>query len=106
MPIAPAAATAAYQAMAKAGSDAAATSTGATSGTSASSFGDFLTGALKDAVGTMKAGEQAAGQQVTGQGDIVNVVNAVNQAELSLDTVVAVRDKVIQAYQSIMQMPI
>ena len=37
---------------------------------------------------------------------MVNVVNAVNQAELTLDTVVAVRDKVITAYQSIMQMPI
>jgi flagellar hook-basal body complex protein FliE len=45
-------------------------------------------------------------KQVAGQADIVDVVNAVNAAELSLDTVVAVRDKVIQAYQSIMQMPI
>jgi flagellar hook-basal body complex protein FliE len=33
-------------------------------------------------------------------------VNAVNSAELTLDTVVAVRDKVIAAYQNIMQMPI
>jgi flagellar hook-basal body complex protein FliE len=55
----------------------------------------------------MKAGEQVASQQAaTGKGDIVNVVSAVNQAELTLDTVVAVRDKVIQAYQTVMQMPI
>ena len=40
------------------------------------------------------------------QADIVDVVNAVNSAELTLDTVVAVRDKVIAAYQTIMQMPI
>jgi len=54
----------------------------------------------------MKGGEQAAAQQAAGKGDMVSVVNAVNQAELTLDTVVAVRDKVITAYQSIMQMPI
>ena len=61
---------------------------------------------MKEAVGTMKGGEQMAAKAATGQADIVNVVNAVNQAELTLDTVVAVRDKVIAAYQSIMQMPI
>ena len=30
----------------------------------------------------------------------------VNAAEITLDTVVAVRDKVVQAYQAIMNMPI
>jgi len=54
----------------------------------------------------MKTGEQMTASQATGQTDIVNVVNAVNNAELTLDTVVAIRDKVISAYQSIMQMPI
>jgi len=97
--VAPLAATAAYQATAKLGGS---TQAGAAS----SSFGDFLSGAMKDAIGSMKAGEQAASQQAAGKGDMVSVVNAVNQAELTLDTVVAVRDKVIQAYQSIMQMPI
>ena len=101
--VAPLAATAAYQAMSKIGAESAgsATSGGAASG---ANFGDFLTGAIKDAVGNMKAGEQMASQQVAGKGDIVNVVSAVNQAELTLDTVVAVRDKVIQAYQTVMQM--
>jgi len=45
-------------------------------------------------------------KQAAGQADIVDVVNAVNAAEITLDTVVAVRDKVVQAYQSIMNMPI
>jgi flagellar hook-basal body complex protein FliE len=108
--VAPLAASAAYQAMAKLGSagvdsasSAGASATGATPG---AGFGDFLSGALKDAMSNMRAGEQAATQQVSGKADIVNVVNAVNQAELTLDTVVAVRDKVIQAYQSVMQMAI
>ena len=47
-----------------------------------------------------------ATKQVAGQADMVDVVNAVNTAEITLDTVVAVRDKVIAAYQDIMRMPI
>ena len=70
------------------------------------SFTDFLSGALRDSVSTMRAGEQAAQAQIAGKANIVDVVNAVNSAELSLNTVVAVRDKVVQAYQSIMNMPI
>ena len=38
-------------------------------------------------------------KQIAGQADIVDLVNAVNQAELTLYTVVAVRDKVIQAFK-------
>lgn len=107
MAIAPGAAAAAYQAIAKIGVEsgaAGAASAGATAGTP--SFAHFLDGAVKDAVGTMKSGEEMAAKQAAGQADMVSVVNAVNVAELTLDTVVAVRDKVIQAYQSIMQMPI
>jgi flagellar hook-basal body complex protein FliE len=102
----PAAAAAAYQALAKIGvSGPAQAGTGAATG-GTQSFGDFLSGAVKDSIGTMKQGETLAMKQIAGQADIVDVVNAVNQAELTLNTVVAVRDKVIQAYQSIMQMPI
>ncbi len=70
------------------------------------SFSDFLSGAVKDSISTIRQGEQAATQQVQGKANIVDVVNQVNAAELTLDTVVAVRDKVVQAYQSIMNMPI
>ncbi|MBU6445326.1 MAG: flagellar hook-basal body complex protein FliE [Alphaproteobacteria bacterium] len=107
MAIAPSAAAAAYQALAKIGTGAGGASApalGNTQGTQ--SFSQFLEGAVKDAVGTMKHGEQMATKQVEGKTDMVSVVGAVNAAELTLDTVVAVRDKVIQAYQNIMQMPI
>ena len=67
---------------------------------------DFLSGAVKDSIATIRQGEQAATAQVTGKANIVDVVNSVNSAELTLDTVVAVRDKVVAAYQSIMNMPI
>jgi flagellar hook-basal body complex protein FliE len=38
--------------------------------------------------------------------ELVDVVTAVTQAEITLETVTAVRDKVISAYQDIMRMPI
>ena len=105
----PAIAAAAYQAAAQIGStgagSAGAASAGAT-GATAGDFSSFLQGALHDGVGTMKQGETMAARQVSGQANIVDVVSAVNQAEITLDTVVAVRDKVVQAYQSIMNMPI
>ncbi|HEX3674731.1 MAG TPA: flagellar hook-basal body complex protein FliE [Rhizomicrobium sp.] len=104
MAIAPAAASAAYQAVAKMGATAPTAIPGAAGGQGG--FGDFLSNAIKDATGTMQQGEQMATKQAAGKADVVDVVNAVNSAELTLDTVVAVRDKVIAAYQSIMQMPI
>ena len=71
-----------------------------------SSFSDFLSGAVKESITNIRQGEQAASAQVAGKANIVDVVNSVNSAELTLDTVVAVRDKVVAAYQSIMSMPI
>lgn len=98
-------ATNAYQAAARLG-----TGTEAGSQTAAAqgpgSFTDALAHAVKDAMGTMHTGEVAAAQGAAGQGDLVQVVNAVTAAELTLETVVAVRDKVISAYQDIMKMPI
>lgn len=104
MALLPAAAAAAYQSIAQIGTTSTAQSAIPTAGQG--NFGDFLSDAIKDSVSTMKTGEQMATKQVAGQANIVDVVNAVNSAEMSLDTVVAVRDKVIQAYQSIMNMPI
>ena len=43
---------------------------------------------------------------VQGKGSLIDVVTAVTSAEASLETVMAVRDQVIQAYQEIMRMPI
>jgi flagellar hook-basal body complex protein FliE len=106
MAILPAAAAAAYQSIAAMGANTASTAATANAPVGAGSFGDFLSDAMKDAVSTMKKGEQAATAHVTGKADIVDVVNAVNQAEITLDTVVAVRDKVVAAYQAIMNMPI
>ena len=38
--------------------------------------------------------------------DIVDVVTAVTNAEVTLETAVAIRDRIISAYQTIMRMPV
>jgi len=53
-----------------------------------------------------RAAETQMTQTVQGQGSMIDVVTAVSAAEASLETVIAVRDQVIQAYQEIMRMPI
>jgi flagellar hook-basal body complex protein FliE len=42
----------------------------------------------------------------TGKANVVDVVTAVAETETAVDALVAVRDKVIQAYEEIMRMPI
>ncbi len=65
------------------------------------SFADALKGFATDTVKSLQAGEQAAAAGATGKADIASVVTAVNSAELMLQTVVTIRDKVIAAYQDI-----
>jgi flagellar hook-basal body complex protein FliE len=101
----PAAAAAAYRAAAQIGAPAASSNI-APANLPGGNFSDFLSGAIKDSVNTIRQGEQAATAQVAGKANLVDVVQQVNAAELTLNTVVAVRDKVVQAYQSIMNMPI
>jgi flagellar hook-basal body complex protein FliE len=43
---------------------------------------------------------------VNGKSNMVDVVTAVSETEVAIDAVVAVRDKVIAAYDEIMKMPI
>ncbi len=69
-------------------------------------FSDFLKAKTEQSVDALRASEQMSAKAVTGEADIVDVVQAVGNAEITLQTVVAVRDRVISAYQEIMRMPI
>lgn len=69
-------------------------------------FKDMLTDAIKDTVDATAGAETASIKAVTGDADLIDVVAAVNNAELVVETVVAVRDRVIQAYNEIIRMPI
>lgn len=65
---------------------------------------------LKEAVGSVvEAGRKSEAQSVAmmqGKADMVDVVTAVSQTEVAVEALVSVRDKVIQAYEEIMRMPI
>ncbi len=70
------------------------------------SFGDLLGNNLKSAIDTIKNSEKVSADAITGKANLIDVTQAVSSAKLTLDTVVAVRDNVIEAYQRVMQMPI
>ncbi len=67
------------------------------------SFADFLMSSVENSVETMREGERMSAKAVTGEADITDVVQAVTQAELALQTVVSVRDRLVSAYQEIMR---
>ena len=106
MAVSPVSVNAAYQAAQRIAAASESGAIPAVEGANPRSFETVLADALHTAVGTMRTGETAAAQGATGQGDLVGVVNAVTAAELTLETVVAIRDRVIAAYQDIIKMPI
>ncbi len=71
-----------------------------------SGFDALLKAELQQAVGALRQGEATSIAGVTGAASIQEVVEAVTAAELSLQKVTAVRDRMITAYQEIMRMPI
>lgn len=74
--------------------------------TAEAGFGNLLTQAVSATSGAGQTVETAMAQAATGKADLVDVVTAVAAAEATLETVVAVRDQVIKAYQDILRMPI
>lgn len=100
----------ALQAMKAYGAAAAKAAQGAASGDpAAAAGGDFaklVADAVKDTEGALKSAETMTARAASGQAELVDVVTAITSAEVTLETVVAVRDEVIKAYQEILRMPI
>jgi len=69
-----------------------------------------FTNVLKEALGAVndmgKKSDTQAKAMVNGKGNMVDVVTAVAETEVAIDAVVAVRDKVIAAYEEVMKMTI
>ncbi len=74
--------------------------------TGGASFTDMVKDSLDNAIETGERAEQLSMAQIAGEANMMDVVTAVANAEHTLETVVAVRDKVLQAYQEILRMPI
>ena len=55
---------------------------------------------------TLTGAETAARQAMLGEGDPHALVEALSASALAVETVVTVRDKVVEAYQELMRMPV
>lgn len=80
--------------------------TAASAPTAAPGFGEILSNVMEQTTAATRAAETQMAASVQGRGELIDVVTAVASAEASLETVMAVRDQVISAYQEIMRMPI
>ena len=69
-------------------------------------FGAALQRAVEGAVEAGHAADAGGVRALTGGGGVAEAVLAVSRAELALQTAVAVRDRVVSAYQDVMRMPI
>lgn len=67
-----------------------------------SAFGDLLKQGLQNTVELQHKSEAISGKALAGKADMTDVLQAVTDAEIALNTVLAVRDKVVQAYNNIM----
>jgi len=72
----------------------------------AGGFGGMIEAMVTDAATSMRNAEAASARQIAGKGDLVDVATAIGAAEAALETMVAVRDRVVSAYGEIMRMQI
>jgi flagellar hook-basal body complex protein FliE len=88
------------------GTTAPAPSSGSASAKASADFG----ASLRDLVGSVESSSTAANEAVEhmlkGTGDVHEAMIALQRAELTLQLTVHVRNKLVQAYQDIMRMPI
>jgi len=94
----------AYRAAAR-GLDPAAAAPAAT-GPGQGSFSTLVRSALDGAAASTAPVETQMAALAQGKADVVDLVTAVAETELAVETLVSVRDRVIAAYQDILNMPI
>lgn len=74
--------------------------------TAGPSFVDVLKDTATDMVGQLKNAESMSYDGIAGKASTREVVDAVMNADRSLQTAIAIRDKVVSAYLDITKMPI
>ncbi len=70
------------------------------------SLQDVLGGAVKNFADTLQQGEQTAMAAMSGDADPHALVQALVQTELAVEAAITVRNKVVEAYQEILRMPV
>ncbi len=72
----------------------------------ASGFGDSLAKLIDSVDASGSEANSAVAQMLDGSGDVHDAMIALQRAELTLQLTVQVRNKLVQAYQDIMRMPV
>ncbi len=70
------------------------------------SMGEAAGAAASDFLATLQRGDETAKAAMTGAADPHSLVQALAQTQLAVETAVSVRDKVVEAYQEILRMPV
>jgi flagellar hook-basal body complex protein FliE len=70
------------------------------------SFGALVKEAINGLSKTTHNSDLQSQAAANGKANMIDVVTAVAESEVAIDTLVSVRDKVISAYEEIMKMPI
>lgn len=68
--------------------------------------GQAFAAAAQDFMQTLRAGEETVKAGLAGRADPQAVVEALAATELAVQTAISVRDKVVEAYQEILRMPV
>lgn len=99
----------AYTTIAKLTNGGAASSAGSLTGSGGlggSSFGSMLENVMTGIAQKGREMDTKTVQMAAGKADLTDVVTAVAETEVAVETLVSVRDKVISAYEEIFRMPI
>ncbi|AXS41200.1 flagellar hook-basal body complex protein FliE [Breoghania sp. L-A4] len=75
-------------------------------GAGGADFGAMVKSAVSELVDKGRSTDAKSVDMLQGKADVVDVVTAISETEIALETMVSVRDKVIAAYEEIMRMPI
>jgi flagellar hook-basal body complex protein FliE len=70
------------------------------------SFSELMAGSLDQARDANYKGEMTSTKSIANEAELHDLITSVSNAELTLNTVVAVRDRMISAYQDIIKMAI
>ena len=69
-------------------------------------FADLLAQQVQGVVDAGKTSDAMAIDMVNGKANVVDMVTALSETEIAIESMVTIRDRVISAYEEIMRMPI
>ncbi|NMA98018.1 MAG: flagellar hook-basal body complex protein FliE [Phyllobacteriaceae bacterium] len=69
-------------------------------------FAELLAQNVQGVIDQGKVSDQMAMDMVSGKANVVDMVTALSETEMAIESMVTIRDRVISAYEEIMRMPI